>query len=775
MEDSSDGNDDLIDVDAQKIDLKEAAEKLKSGAKKVVKKVVDTVKTVADTINPEKQTFKLPGSIHASWSDAGCKSPVSKPCNEVCRVNVATTGATVNRLNKLLDITLNLQAAVQLAHDQAVKRSLPSCSVVLPKGQYTLSATVQVLSRVHIMGNSASIQLPPRDPLAPFFAAFRFEGQGPSAADTHLTFTKPSNAAIGPGKSITLPSNVAQAAAKLLSSNERVVLHAVLTGVPDMKIFKATQHTFLYEKYDDVVGNGDGAWGKNPLGYYVEILSVQNNVARLRSALPYHFDNSAACTLTLIPASKFVTNAALTDIFLSRPPLSSVDVQIVQARSCKNEKGSQCELVHEAFKTMSPGSADMLQLRYALDVNIARNSFTGIVRSAALFDHTLHSCFSDNTVTDALLFADTGAGQGDGVILNQYSSYNSVVTNTFSKLRHAMLLQFGANGNVVANNKNDKVRCQICRPSPVSTAVAADITSVLSSTWVLNPVEKAWGKVMLHSLQLDASRSAVVTACVNTQYENNDSKEFMLFGNKVDWCADVSFHGLYSNNNLVEGNDVDSIKIADYYGPSPSNVVFGNRINARSLGIVVDRASTDTAIIDNLFTDGGISFFDDASSSMCVNNKQCAASWSCLLKKAPEFHDIDFFKTSCGLYGSSTVQSALSSLATTKLGKKVDLQGKVKFFNDGCAYWDRVLGGRDDKTACEAQNDKKFTDRPVSLFAGTTLKACSELSPKCFDGMRRPAGKLTCTAQSGSDLELGDDDEFDVAEGDFEDEHVASD
>jgi len=237
----------------------------------------------------------------------------------------------------------------------------------------------------------------------------------------------------------------------------------------------------------------------------------------------------------------------------------------------------------------------------------------------------------------------------------------------------------------------------------------------------------------------------------------------------------VSFHGLYSNNNLIEGNDVDTIKIADYYGPSPSNVVFGNRINARSLGIVVDRASTDTAIVDNLFTDGGVSFFDDASTAMCVENKQCLTPWSCLLKQAPEFHDIDFFKSSCGLFRSTTVQTALSSLYTTKLGKKVDLQGKVKIANDGCAYLDRVLGGRDDKNACEDQNDKKFTDRPASLFSDRTLKACSELSPKCFDGMRRPAAKVTCSAQAGTDLELGDDDEFDVADGDFEDEHAASD
>lgn len=331
-----------------------------------------------------------------------------------------------------------------------------------------------------------------------------------------------------------------------------------------------------------------------------------------------------------------------------------------------------------------------------------------------------------------------------------------------------MLLQYGANSNVVANNKNDKVRCQICRPSPVPDATAAIIHQVLRlGGFVLSPLEEAWSKVSVDALKLDEKIPAVQTACVNTQYENNDAKEFTLLGKKFDWCADVSFHGLYSNNNLIEGNDVDTIKIADFYGPSPSNVIFGNRIKARSLGIVVDRASTHTTIVDNLFMDGGISFFDDASSAVCIENKQCILQGaSCVIKQQPEFHDIDFGKSSCEWYTSSGVQYGVDKLALTKLGKEVDLQQKNNQIKDGCAYLNRILGGRRNKDACEAQNDDNYSPRPASLFADTTLKACSDLLPKCFDNMRRPAPRLSCSSQ-GLDLEL--EEGVDVDNIDFDD------
>jgi hypothetical protein len=602
------------------------------------------------------------------------------------------------------------------------------------------------------MGNSASIILPFRS--GKFFPAFEFQGQGDVDPALSFDFSSRVSPSVGPGKIITLPSNVAAAAAKLLADNQRVVMKAVLSGVPNLRVFNDTEHTFLYEHYRELVHGPDG-WAQDPVGYLVEILGVNSNVAQLRSSLPFEF-GQRPFSLKLIPGSQFVTGASLTDLFLSRPPLSSSDVQIVQAKSCKKDDSTQCKLIHDAFDNMAIGAADMVKLTYALDVNIARNDFTGIVRSAALFDNTLHSCFNDNIVTDAHIFADTGAGQGDGIILNGYSSYNSVVTNSFSKLRHAMLLQYGANSNVIANNRNDNVRCQICRPSPWTPDKASDMRKTLQSNVILKPLvsryslDQTFNTIVFHSVTLDSGHSAVNTACINTQFENNPSKEFNFLGNNLDWCADVSFHGFFSNNNLIEGNVVDSIKIADYYGPSPSNVVYGNLVKAPTLGILVDRASTDTVLIDNLFLKGGFTFLDDASSTVCLNNKQCVTPTSCQ-KLQPEFHDIDIFETPCANFNSGPLQVALKAFASTKLGKFLGINSLVDSVKEACEFANHILGGRGNRDAC-ARLNVQSSSAPASFFTTKSLKMCSLMSTQCFVNVGRVVVKKTCVKSSESVL-----------------------
>ena len=193
-----------------------------------------------DAVTKDEE-FKLPGSVHASWRDSGCRMARQqtssffrrKTCSDVCNIIVNTIEAKVNPLtqNGLADIAANLQDAVERASIAATRRRLPSCTVTLPKGQYTISKTISVPSRVHVMGNSATITLPQRNPRindGKYFPAFKFQGQGigkDSTADVPLfTFSTPPSKPIGPGKQINLPSNVALAAAGMLARKERVVL-----------------------------------------------------------------------------------------------------------------------------------------------------------------------------------------------------------------------------------------------------------------------------------------------------------------------------------------------------------------------------------------------------------------------------------------------------------------------------------------------------------------------------------------------------------------------
>jgi hypothetical protein len=709
------------------------------------------------------EAFKLPDSVLASWADSGCKMNRQKgktfldrnSCNADCIVVVNTLEGKVNPLtqNGLVDIASALQDAVDKASREVKRSAFPSCNVILPKGHYTITKAISMRSHVHVVGNSATITLPQRNyHFDKYFPAFEFKGQGindanPSTADAPLfTFSAPPSKPIGPGRQINLPSDVASAAAKLLARKERVVLRAYLIGVPDMTQFLDTQHKVLYEKYADVVDpNGEG-WAKNPIGYLVEVLSVSSsNVAQLRSSLPFTF-HQHPFALQMLPASLFVANSALTDLFLVRPPVSPSDIQIIQANYCEGDS-SQCDIIKKKNQDMALTEAIMVVMRYTLDVEIARNSMTGIVRSGTWMDNTLHACFHSNIVTNAHLFGDTGPGLGNGVTISEYSSYNSIIRNSFSTLRHAMLLQFGANSNVVAGNKNDKVRCQMCRESPVPRAAVQPVVDKLiarlkqlqqATVGIVNlatPVENSWARVILHDLVFNTSEPAVSTACANLQHDDA-SMQFSLLGQNIDWCADVSFHGLFSNNNLVEGNDVESIKIADYYGPSPSNVVFGNRINAGTLSVVVDRASTDTMLVDNLFTHGGINFLDDASSATCIGNKKG--------KLQPPISEFSLFSGPCALIKAHSKFLNLFFESHTKVMKM------MSWFTDSCAYWDKNTGGKDNKFECIHDNMISVKARPESLFAHNTLKACTELKNECFDGLTGPASKHFCYVKSQS-------------------------
>jgi len=109
----------------------------------------------------EDEDFKLPGSILASWRDSGCRMrrgpnpmPFShNPCYDECIVVVSTLEAKVNATtqNGLVDIAAVLQDAVERASTAATRRGFESCTVILPKGQYTITKTISMRSRVHVM------------------------------------------------------------------------------------------------------------------------------------------------------------------------------------------------------------------------------------------------------------------------------------------------------------------------------------------------------------------------------------------------------------------------------------------------------------------------------------------------------------------------------------------------------------------------------------------------------------------------------------------------
>lgn len=91
-----------------------------------------------------------------------------------------------------------------------------------------------------------------------------------------------------------------------------------------------------------------------------------------------------------------------------------------------------------------------------IEFNFATNCFVKNVHiencnfGHITFNQSIHNEVSNCYFTKA--FAYGGGGQGYGVVLQSTSSENLITNNRFEHLRHSVLLQMGANGNVISYN-----------------------------------------------------------------------------------------------------------------------------------------------------------------------------------------------------------------------------------------------------------------------------------------------------------------------------------
>jgi hypothetical protein len=129
-------------------------------------------------------------------------------------------------------------------------------------------------------------------------------------------------------------------------------------------------------------------------------------------------------------------------------------------------------------------------------------------------------------------FSYGGGGSGYGVECNRHTSNVLVEDNVFNMLRHAMMVQVGANGNVFGYNYS------------INT-VQGDGETNLNIGWI---------------------------------------------------SPDISIHGHYPFMNLFEGNEVEEIGIGDYWGPAgPGNTYFRNKVNGEGI-FYYDESHTQNVI-----------------------------------------------------------------------------------------------------------------------------------------------------------------------------------
>lgn len=156
-----------------------------------------------------------------------------------------------------------------------------------------------------------------------------------------------------------------------------------------------------------------------------------------------------------------------------------------------------------------------------------------------------------------------GGGSGYGVECNRHSTNNLIENNNFDSLRHAMLVQVGANGNVYGYN------------------------------YSINPVQSEGD------------------SCLNQDWTP----------------PDISIHGHYPFMNLFEGNYVQEIGISDWWGPvGPGNTYFRNFVNGDGI-FYKDYSNTQniignqiTVIISDSTSKGILEYKNIIDSKLSISN-----------------------------------------------------------------------------------------------------------------------------------------------------------
>lgn len=218
------------------------------------------------------------------------------------------------------------------------------------------------------------------------------------------------------------------------------------------------------------------SWGENSVGQLFEVEAVQGNRVTFRS--PVHLDFSTELNARIRPQG-LVRHVGFEDLYLEKTTSSGHTLLFKNAAYCwvRNVESNHTRRTH-VHQTVCLG-------------NEIRDSY-------------FHRSFSYG-----------GGGSGYGVECGAHVTSCLVENNIFDSLRHAMIIQVGANGNVYGYNYS-------------INPVQGDGETNLNVGWI---------------------------------------------------PPDISIHGHYPFMNLFEGNEVEEVGIGDYWGPAgPGNTYFRNRV-----------------------------------------------------------------------------------------------------------------------------------------------------------------------------------------------------
>ncbi len=245
------------------------------------------------------------------------------------------------------------------------------------------------------------------------------------------------------------------------------------------------------------------SWGDNSVGQVVVVERVAGDTLVLRTPLYMNYNPALN---PQVRSQRFVERAGVERLFLTRT-VAAAD-------------GPTISLKNVAYCWVREVESDH-------------------TRKAHVTTNTAFACeFRDSYFHHAFDYG--GSGHGYGVTLGFHTTDCLTENNIFRHLRHAMMVQVGASGNVFGYNYSLE-------------NVQGDGETNLNDGW---------------------------TPC------------------------DISLHGHYPNYNLFEGNIVQEIDIADYWGPcGPGNTFLRNRVVSE--GIEVFDQSHVQNLVGNVSGSGG--------------------------------------------------------------------------------------------------------------------------------------------------------------------------
>ncbi len=277
---------------------------------------------------------------------------------------------------------------------------------------------------------------------------------------------------------------------------------------------------------NDWAGNAPETWGADAIGQLFEVAAVNGNLVTFKTPLHLSYNTSLN---PKIRAMDFISNVGIEDMYLTLK--TDTDVSMISFRN-----SAYCWVKNVvSYKTRK--------------VHVECSRTLGCEVKNSVFSHSYNY----------------EGGHGYGIASGTHSSDLLVENNVFDHLRHAMLFQHGANGNVFAYNHSQRIHGEDVAnnytyyPADISGHGVYGYMNLFESNSVNDiGISDAWGPVGPGNTYFRNHVKRTQTTEGLSYWDNNAWQN--VIGNSVVRIKDV--RGL-AHDNIEHGNVIDGETVWD--------------------------------------------------------------------------------------------------------------------------------------------------------------------------------------------------------------------